>query len=147
MDHGDPGPSQSDDKKMNLRLKPSLEQEVAEQLDLGAELSDAFLNPETGEIVRIHEWSAKDEWNRPKAESLRLIPTVPSQETYLWMVEFTDTVKDLVLADRLKVSLKEIGAYWKFKNILYHAPAEELQWNNFNRGKLIAAAQEWLRSA
>lgn len=120
----------------------SQEKEIANQMNLGAEFSNAYFNPETGEICRIHEFSEGD---FPVAQHFIMLPTVTSQDTYLWMVDFTDSVQDPYLRKQLKTALQGIGSFWKFRNVLYHQPEEMQRWQKFNQEKLLAFAREWLQ--
>lgn len=125
-----------------------LEQEIADQMNLGVESSDAYLNVKTGEIYRIQDFAlgaqrgASDDDFR--AEDCVMLPTIPSQETYLWMCEFTAAVEDAVLRRTLEEALEKIAGQWMFRNVLYHRPDYQARWQQFKSDKLIAHAREWI---
>ena len=60
------------------------------------------------------------------------------------MAEFTGTVRDAQLRDRLEVALDGRGAFRRFKNVLLEFPAERERWFAFRDQRLHAAAREWL---
>ncbi len=133
---------------MNNPEKKRLEQEIADQMNLGVESSDAYLNLKTGEIYRIqdfalsaHRGTSDDDF---RAEDCVMLPTIPSQETYLWMREFTATVQDAHLRVRLEEALDKIAGQWMFRNVLYHHPEVQARWQLFKGEKLLAHAQEWI---
>ena len=121
--------------------------QLSEHLDVGTELSDGFLDPETGEIFRITEFNRdEDDLARIGMRQLILLPNISSQDTYLWMVDFAEDVQDAVLREKMRVALKGVGAVWKFRNILYHHPTESQAWDAFRKRKLVEIAKEWLAS-
>lgn len=125
-----------------------LEQEIADQMNLGVESSDAYLNLKTGEIYRIQDFALSSHRGTSadgfSANDCVMLPTIPSQETYLWMVEFTKTVENAALRRKLEGELERIGAQWHFRNVLYHNPEIQARWQIFKNAKLIAHAQEWI---
>lgn len=123
------------------------EQEIAEQMAIAAEFSDGFLHFQSGNIFRLHEFEPHSEL-LPLIQQgeLHLIPTITSQDLYLWMKEFAETVSDPLLQAELNVALEKIGGVWKFRNILYHAPEIEQKWELFQKQKLLTHALEWLSS-
>lgn len=123
------------------------EEEIAEQMAIAAEFSDAFLHAKSGTIFRLHEFEPHPEF-LPLIQrgELHLIPTITSQDLYLWMKEFAASLPDPLLQADLTVALEKIGGVLKFRNILYHAPEIEQQWELFYKKKLLAQAMEWLGS-
>jgi Uncharacterised protein family (UPF0158) len=67
-----------------------------------------------------------------------------SSVEYGWMAEFTATVGDARLRDRLEVALDGRGAFRRFKNVLLDSPAERERWFVFRDKRLRAAARGWL---
>ncbi len=67
-----------------------------------------------------------------------------SRVEYGWMEEFTGTVGDARLRDRLEVALDGRGAFRRFKNVLLDFLAERERWFAFRAERLRAAAREWL---
>ena len=76
----------------------------------------------------------------------RLIHVEPlgSRVEYGWMEEFTGTVGDARLRDRLEVALDGRGAFRRFKNVLLDFPAERERWFAVRDERLRAVAREWL---
>jgi hypothetical protein len=60
------------------------------------------------------------------------------------MEEFTGTVGDARLLDRLEVALDGGGAFRRFKNVLLDFPAERERWFAVRDEGLRAAMREWL---
>ena len=130
---------------VNLVNKITLEVSVAEQMNLGVEFSNAYLNPISGEIYRIHDFNLEiSDADVPLIKRCVMLPSVTSQDTYLWMQKFAVTVPDLWLRLKLSDALNQIGACWKFRNVLYHRPIEMEQWEQFNQRCLRHLAREWL---
>ena len=131
----------------NIRMANNLLQAIASQMEIGAEFSDAYIGFNSGLICRIHEFDEASEYRR-LAESghLSLIPPITSQDLYLWMVEFAETVMEPAHRRRLDASLKGISAVWKFRNVLYHNPALSDLWEKFKNQKLLGLAQDWIDS-
>ena len=112
-----------------------------------------YLDVRTGEVqmVPIARLGDDDDW--PSEEDLddalaagHLIPVEPlgSRIEYGWMAEFTETVGDARLRDRLEVALDGRGAFRRFKNVLLDFPAARERWLAFRDERLRAAAREWL---
>lgn len=76
----------------------------------------------------------------------RLIHVEPlgSRVEYEWMEEFTGTVGEARLRDRLEVALDGRGAFRRFKNVLLDFPTVRERWFAFRDERLRAAAREWL---
>ena len=73
----------------------SLQQPVADQIAIGAEYSSAFLQLKTGEILRLQDVHLEEGGLAGLSiEELTMLPTLPSEEIYLWMEDFVPTVKE-----------------------------------------------------
>ncbi|MCI0633274.1 MAG: UPF0158 family protein, partial [Actinobacteria bacterium] len=112
-----------------------------------------YLDVRSGEVqmVPVDRLGADDDW--PSEEELddgldagHLIPVEPlgSSVEYGWMAEFTATVGDARLRDRLEVALDGRGAFRRFKNVLLDAPDERERWFAFRDARLHDAARDWL---
>jgi hypothetical protein len=120
--------------------------------DLGMALTSnhgewtCYLDLETGEVrIADGDGLSEDEidaW----LEAGRLIHIEPlgSRVEYRWMEEFTTTVRDARLRDRLEVALAGRGAFRRFKDTLLDFPAERERWFALRDERLQAAAREWL---
>lgn len=114
-----------------------------------------YFDLRTGEVqmVPADRFGDDDDW--PSEEELdagleagHLIHVEPlgSSVEYGWMAEFTATVSDARLRDRLEVALDGRGAFRRFKNVLRDFPAERERWFAFRDARLRAAAREWLET-
>ncbi len=112
-----------------------------------------YLDVRSGEVqmVPVDRLGDDDDW--PSEEDLddalaagHLIHVEPlgSRVEYGWMAEFTETVGDARLRDRLEVALDGRGAFRRFKNVLLDSPVERERWFAFRDELLRAAAREWL---
>jgi len=112
-----------------------------------------YLDVRTGEVqtVPIDRLGDDDDW--PSEEDLEdalaaghLLHVEPlgSRVEYGWMEEFAGTVGDVRLRERLEVALDGRGAFRRFKNVLFDAPAERERWFAFRDERLVVAAREWL---
>lgn len=72
------------------------------------------------------------------------IPRKPSFEAYNLMVEFTNTVKNRPLREKLNIALDGKGAFRRFKNVISDYPEEEKRWFTFKNKKLREEVVEWL---
>ena len=125
----------------------SLVEQIASHMEVGAELSFAYLSQKSGSIVRVHEFDHDSvyEWLSHSGH-LDMIPNLPSQDLYLWMVDFTEKEEDGPLKKKLLNSLTGVSAVWKFRNVLYHEDAAFLRWEKFKRRKLLETAQAWFQA-
>lgn len=123
----------------------SLERDIADQMVIAAEFSDAYVDPSSGLICRIHESDQNSEYQTlVYSGELQLVPTITSQDMYLWMVEFASSVQDRAIRGRLETALRGIGAVWRFGNVLYHQPELSKHWEKYKNKKLLTIAREWL---
>jgi len=114
-------------------------------MEVGAELSFAYLSREAGSIVRVNEFDPDSiyEW-LARTGHVQMIPTLPSQDIYLWMVEFAENEPAGRLREMLLTSLSGVSAVWKFRNVLYHEDAANARWEKLKRAKLVEAALNWM---
>jgi len=112
-----------------------------------------YLDARSGEVQMMpaDRFDAAEDW--PSEEEIdaglaagHLIPveSLGSNVEYGWMAEFTGTVRDVRLRDRLEVALDGQGAFRRFKTVLLDHPAERERWFTFRDTRLRAAAREWL---
>jgi hypothetical protein len=92
-----------------------------------------YLDLETGEVRMV-----------PVNRRLIHVDPLGSEVEYRWMAEFTGTVRDARLRDRLEVALDGRGAFRRFKNVLLDFPGERERWFAFRDERLHAAARDWL---
>ena len=117
-------------------------------MEVGAELSFAYLSRSDEHIVRVHEFDHDSvyEW-LSRSGHVEMIPSLPSQDLYLWMVGFTEREVRGELQKKLFNALSGVSAVWKFRNILYHEDETARRWENFKRQKLVEAARAWFEAA
>lgn len=72
------------------------------------------------------------------------IPRKPSYEAYNLMVEFTSSVTNKNLKEKLDIALDSKGAFRRFKNVIADYPDEEKRWFAFKDKKLREEVVEWL---
>jgi hypothetical protein len=112
-----------------------------------------YLDVRSGDVqmVPVDRLGADADW--PSEEEIddgidagHLIPVEPlaSSMEYGWMAEFTATVGDARLRDRLEVALRGRGAFRRFKEVLLDAPGERERWFAFRDARLRVAARDWL---
>lgn len=111
-----------------------------------------YLDVRSGEVQMV-PIDRLDDDDRPSEEELddalaaghliHVEPLGPSVE-YGWMAEFTSSVGDTRLRDRLEVAMDGRGAFRRFKSVLLDHPAERERWFAFRDARLRAAARELL---
>lgn len=74
------------------------------------------------------------------------IPRKPSFEAYNLMVEFTNTVKNRPLREKLNIALDGKGAFRRFKNVISDYPEEEKRWFAFKDKRMRDEVIEWLNN-
>ena len=132
-------------KESYFNTAMALEQIIADQMEIGAEFSDAFFDPKSELICRVHEFDDCSEYQALIfSGKLRLVPPICSQDLYLWMKEYADSAQPMTVRFQLQNALNGIGAVWKFRNVLYHDPSTSEDWDQFKRKKLVSIAKEWL---
>ncbi len=124
--------------------KTALVEEIASQMEVGAEMTYAYMTLPSGEIQRVHEFDADSAHRKLADQGAEIIPNLPSQDLYLWMVEFAAGTPESV-RPKLQEALSGVAAVWKFRNIMYHNDALSLEWDEFKRRKLLETAQDWFR--
>jgi FPC/CPF motif-containing protein YcgG len=72
------------------------------------------------------------------------IPRKPSYEAYNLMVEFTGSVKNKRLKEKLEIALDGKGAFRRFKNVIIDYPEEEKRWFAFKDKRMRDEVIEWL---
>ncbi len=133
--------------ELGASLADSVLDELVMQMEISAEFTCAFLNIQNNKICRMNELVPDAELSRLiRSGSLHLVPSLSSQDWYLWMVDFAGTVTDPFLRAELDAALNGISAIWRFRNILYRETELSLQWETFKNSRLRGLATEWLDS-
>jgi hypothetical protein len=143
------------------------------EIALIMEISDDFdsitlFDTETGEIISIpNEVMSAVESNDEEAlqdlpdwgkdlieitesiinnESGRYVDVLrkPSFEAYNLMVEFSNSVKNKRLREKLSIAFDGKGAFRRFKNVISDYPEEEKRWFAFKDKRMREEVIEWL---
>jgi hypothetical protein len=123
-------------------------------LTTSPEESMCYLDLRTGEVLMVTRdrfdddddaWPSRDEIHAGLTGGhLLAIEPLGSSVEYRWMAEFTATVRDERLRDRLEVALDGRGAFRRFEQVLAGSPAERRRWLGFLDQRTRAAARAWL---
>jgi len=73
------------------------------------------------------------------------IPTADSREGYQDMVDFTETVTDLYLRERLDQALARPRPFRRFKDVLLGDLKQQDRWFKFRDERMRARMDDWLR--
>jgi hypothetical protein len=124
---------------------------TGEIIDIPDEVMSAVESGDKDEIDDLPEWEKdlietaesvlSDETGR-YVEILRK----PSYESYNLMLEFTGSVKDSRLREKLDIALNGKGAFRRFKNVFSGYPEEEKRWYAFKNERLRQEVIDWLNS-
>jgi hypothetical protein len=123
-------------------------EDLAEALDSDPADGEGAFDPLTGEVlpgvVLNFDGLEADEIDEA-AEERRIGIWPGSGEAYGDMAEFTETVTDPGLRDRLLRALDGRGAFRRFKNTIHDADGEPLTaWTIFAEERGLGRAREWL---
>ena len=127
-----------------------------DDLEMALTTNDAewscYLDVRSGDVRMVPvDRELSDDW--PSEEDIddgvdagHLVPIEPlgSSVQYRWMAEFTATVADARLRDRLETALDGRGAFRCFKNALLQDLAVRDRWFAFRDERLRTAARDWL---
>jgi hypothetical protein len=115
-----------------------------------------YLDVRSGEVQMVPidrlddegTWLSREELD-DRIDAGHLIPVEPlgASVEYGWMAEFTATVEDARLRDRLGAALDGRGAFRRFKSVLLEAPAERQRWFALRDERVRGAARDWLAEA
>lgn len=122
--------------------------DLLEYFEEGSYEVQHFLDIEKGEIITLMEWD-EDEKLREEIESggerYILLPEQDSRTGYRDMVDFTETVEDQNLQEKLWIALDGKGAFRRFKDVLYNYPEERERWFKFQYEKKKSRLLKWLK--
>ena len=102
-------------------------------------LSDAIEIPEMDEDRKIVEEDSEGRFLE--------IEALPSREEYEWMEDFTRTVREIHLREKLDVALNGKGAFRRFKDVLSPVPEERERWFAIRDRKVLEFAEDQLRAS
>lgn len=113
--------------------------------------TESFLDRCTGEIlVRLKDAPDADDIEARLAvgpdDRYELIDPLPSRERFEVMAEFTESMPDSVMKERLFRALQQCKPFRGFKDALFHDEALRQRWFAFERSSLTEAAERWLGS-
>ena len=73
------------------------------------------------------------------------VDTVPSRIQYQWVDEFTKTIEDEGLRERVEAAINGKGAFRRFKDILLTVPDERRRWFEFRDLMMRQRVVDWVR--
>ena len=121
--------------------------DLLEYFEEGSYEVQYFLDIEKGEVITLMEWD-EDEKLREEiefgGERYILLPEQDSRTGYRDMVDFTETVEDQNLQEKLWIALDGKGAFRRFKDVLYNYPEERERWFKFQYEKKKSRLLKWL---
>ena len=137
-------------------------EDVIEGIESQNDFSTSYLNRETGLIYHIsdeefehaeseEEWEDLPEWEAENVEIAREIldsdiyialPDPFEVDEFVFMEQFTNSVKDEHIQEELISSLQGQGAFKKFKDVVYEHRLEE-KWFSFRDESMKGVARSW----
>jgi hypothetical protein len=134
----------------------------------GSDENDYYLDTHTGRIMRISTdvWNALEEgesiagslnaWQQEELHEAQAVFSdtqgryVPIPENLEWEVEeimsdFTDTVRDADLQNKLIAAMEGRNAVRRFKDVLAHYPDELQRWATLQQQSQQEHAAQWLQ--
>ena len=119
--------------------------EIIEALEMADEMSKAFLNQRTGEIVWVSEWdnraSQEAAYDQLDEDGFYRLPTKHDLHEYGIMESFIDTLREPMRSD-LASSIRGKGAFRRFKSGLRHYQIEQ-KWYDYRDQALRFLAVSW----
>lgn len=125
--------------------------ETGEVVTVPNELMDAAESGDEAEIESLPEWelelldTARSIVSDEKGRFLE-IPRRSSREGYDLMVQFTESVTDLHLREKLEIALDGKGAFGRFKRVLEDYPDERTRWFALKDKLMREEVIDWLHS-
>lgn len=125
-----------------------------------------YLNLKTGEVyffdeeivIAVENGNEEDllDWQKDEIEVVKeflssddqfiIIPKIESRDSYRWMQEFIESLKDDNLAEKLTDSINRSQPFRRFKDVLIEHGPESEAWFEFYSNKVKEEANSWLRS-
>lgn len=155
---------------MNKTNKPKFDfDEIAFNMEHNDPFSQSYLDKKTGDIILITEELNEEncyddeyienlpDWEKDFVEDVKniyedtenrylLIPKLESFEMYKFMVDFTYSITNEKLKNKLIDALEGKGAFRRFKNVLNNNLEERELWFKFKDNKIKDYIVEWLES-
>jgi tetratricopeptide (TPR) repeat protein len=123
-------------------------QELMTALEDHSPRHDWFVDRQTGALHFISDELPDEDLpvDRDELEDSRFVRVEPegSDRAYRDMEEFTASVGDRALRERLQDALSGKGAFGRFKRVLADHPAERERWFELRNERLEARARTWL---
>lgn len=122
-----------------------------------------FLDLQTGEIITLTDYD-EDSWGEEDADkgseevSLRekideddgtryiALPEADSGDDYRDMEDFTRTIADENLKEKLYIAINGKGCFRRFKDVLLNHPDERERWFKFKDAKTRERVEDWLEA-
>jgi len=154
-----------------IKLKVDLEMIASAMDDVARVDMDYYLDKETGKVIflleetsryaeeekdenlreRLPDWQKKDikvaqDILFKNPDGYIYIPEGSPSNGYQLMVEFTETIEDDLLREKLNIALDGKGAFRRFKNVIADYPDYREKWFTFRDDKINKKVIEWLNS-
>lgn len=137
----------NDDIRSALR---QIEEELADELPEDAEVTRDAIR-ETDAFGCLPDWE-KDmvltaaDVRFGDFSRFESIPTIESHESYGYMEDFIETVRDPAMRDRLSQAIRERGPFRRFRGVLADDRRLQREWQAYERCRQRETIVEWLRS-
>jgi len=134
------------------RIKAGLD-DLLEAYELGSSEIDFYIDTKTNEVVHYMDeaYDGMPEETRLKKKIEKYpnrfipIPKRESRDEYEWMVEFTESLNDENLKEKLEIALDGKGAFRRFKNVLLNYQEKREEWFKFRNKKMKQDILEWCK--
>jgi hypothetical protein len=103
-----------------------------------------FLSLTDGTVLKLPPGDAALATVQTARDEFVAVDTVPSRIQYQWVDEFSKTVEDEPLRERMEAAINGKGAFRRFKDILLTNPEERRRWFEYRDQKMRNRIVEWV---
>lgn len=121
------------------------------QFEFSSSETSFYLDTQTGEILSVSEFDDLEEDTGTKElieenpERFVMFPEQDSRRGYDDMVDFTNSLTNKELQDKLAIALNGKGVFRRFKDVLLDYPKERESWFAFEEKRRRERFEEWLK--
>jgi len=135
-------------KKVKVKLD-----DLLEAYEFGGAEIDSYIDSKTNKVIthidEAYDGDPEETKLKKKIEKYpnRFIP-IPKRESrdeYEWMMEFTESLDDENLREKLEIALDGKGAFRRFKNVLLNYQEKRKEWFKFRNKKMKQDILEWCK--
>jgi len=135
-------------KKVKIKLD-----DLLEAYEIGSSEIDYYIDTKTNKVVfhidEAYDGIPEETKLEKKIEKYpnRFIP-IPKRESrdeYEWMMEFTESLNDENLREKLEIALDGKGAFRRFKNVLLNYQEKREEWFKFRDKKMKQDILAWCK--